>query len=211
MLALLLIKDFRLLKADLTKILLLFAVYILILISNFIVVGSAADDRTHLVHYVLITSFLIAVNLADTTKGPEYSGGMLGIFYKKSGELYTFLLSKILTLTTVSLAQSLVLMITFFIFAPLQALDIILLAAATWMFLIIINLMLLFANHMMALDSSSYYALVVLPFAVPYTLLAINATLVDYSYLWVMAGLILLTAPVIILLTAHLIIRLFSV
>lgn len=209
MLSTLIKKDFRLLIKDWPKLLFSLSLYIILLLSYQIVFPSYksqtfATPSHGLLYAITLISFVIQSYFIKFESDPDYNQNIIGYIYKLHGNLYSFIFSKFLTLIAIALLHTFMLLLILMISeAPLTAL---LYSSSIFFYMTICALMLLFANSLTLRHDTGFYALIVLPFIIPYMLLSIGVA-DNWHYLLIILGIVLLKVPIVLFLVAIMLAR----
>ena len=117
---------------------------------------------------------------------------------------FSFVFSKFLTLAVIALLHTFMLLLILMITEPI--LTALLHSASIFFYMVICALMLLFANSLILKNDTGFYALIILPFIIPYMLLSIGVA-DNWHYLLIILGIVLLKVPIVLFLIAIMLAR----
>lgn len=196
----LLLKDFNLLLAHWPRLIFSLLLYCILLLSMFMIVPeivASGQQFVYFVYFLSIISFLAQAMFINLASDEDYKANTIQYFYKLNNGLFTFVASKFFVITTAFILHMIALFIMLSVFSSLNMANVITIIAALFLYITMINLLLLFANNLMISQNNGYYALIVLPFTIPYIMIAISGA-ESWHYLVLFIGLILIKIPIVI-------------
>lgn len=195
----LLLKDFKLIFTHWPRLVFSILLYCILLLSMFIILPEMVVEKQfeYLVYFLSIISFLAQAIFININTDEDYSANIISYYYKLNNGLFTFVAAKFCAISLTFTLHIATLFAILCVFSQLPVAIIILVALALLLYITIINLMLLFANNLMVTENSGYYALIVLPFTIPYIMIAISGA-ASWQYLVLFLGLILIKIPIVI-------------
>ena len=196
----LLIKDLNLISAQWPRLIFSLLLYCILLLSMFMIVPEIVASKRnfgYFVYFLSIISFLAQAMFINLSSDEDYKSNTIQYFYKLNNGLFTFVASKFCTLTAAFVLHMVMLFCMLSLFSSLSMANIAAVITALFLYITIINLLLLFANNLMISENNGYYALIVLPFTIPYIMIAISGA-ESWQYLVLFVGLILIKIPIIL-------------
>lgn len=192
-------KDLKLMCSNWSNAVFSLLLYGMLLLSIFMIIPNIIVDEKieYLVYFLSIISFLSQAIFINLAQNQDYTANIISYFYKLNGSLFMFVAAKFCVITITFIAHSVLLFAVLWCFTDMLLTSVICIVIALFLYTLIINLMLIFANNLMISNANGYYALLILPFTIPYIMITISAATAP-QYLTLFLGLILIKIPIIV-------------
>lgn len=192
-------KDLKLMRSNWANTVLSLLLYGILLLSIFMIVPDVVVGKKieHLVYFLSIISFLSQAIFINLSQDQDYTTNMVSYFYKMNNSLFMFVAAKFCAIAITFVMHSALLFMVLSCFTDIPIANVAGMVVALFLYITIINLMLIFANNLMLSSNNGYYALLILPFTIPYIMITISAA-ISWQYLVLFLGLILIKIPIVI-------------